>query len=103
MPFWVLTKTWMAETGDAILWFDLIGTWPIVDTTTPARKTMFQMLGVFAEFERFQEPVRAGLQRAGKQLGWPSCGYNQCSPSGRHERPQDGCQSEAAQHQLHQS
>jgi DNA invertase Pin-like site-specific DNA recombinase len=81
----------MAGTGEAILWFDLIGTWPIVDTTTPAGKTMFQMLGVFAEFERFQEPVRAGLQRAGKQLGWPSCGYNQCSPSGRHERPQDGC------------
>ena len=38
-----------------------------LDTTTPAGKAMFQMLGVFAEFERsiIQERVRAGLQRAG--------------------------------------
>jgi DNA invertase Pin-like site-specific DNA recombinase len=47
-----------------------------LDTTTPARKAMFQMLGVFAEFERsiIQERVRAGLRRAvveGKQLGRP--------------------------------
>jgi DNA invertase Pin-like site-specific DNA recombinase len=45
-----------------------------LDTTTPAGKAMFQMLGVFAEFERFQERVRAGLQRAkreGKRLGRP--------------------------------
>jgi DNA invertase Pin-like site-specific DNA recombinase len=37
-----------------------------LDTTTPAGKAMFQMLGVFAEFERsiIQERVRAGLQRA---------------------------------------
>jgi len=46
------------------------------DTTTPAGKAMFQMLGVFAEFERsiIQERVRAGLQRAkreGKRLGRP--------------------------------
>jgi DNA invertase Pin-like site-specific DNA recombinase len=45
-------------------------------TTTPAGKAMFQMLGVFAEFERsiIQERVRAGLQRArkeGKRLGRP--------------------------------
>ena len=45
-----------------------------LDTTTPAGKAMFQMLGVFAEFERsiIQERVRAGLQRAkreGKRLG----------------------------------
>jgi DNA invertase Pin-like site-specific DNA recombinase len=34
-----------------------------VDTTTPAGKAMFQMMGVFAEFERamIQERVRAGL------------------------------------------
>ena len=34
-----------------------------LDTTTPAGKAMFQMLGVFAEFERaiIQERVRAGL------------------------------------------
>ena len=48
-----------------------------LDTTTPAGKAMFQMLGVFAEFERsiIQERVRAGLARArseGKQLGRPT-------------------------------
>jgi DNA invertase Pin-like site-specific DNA recombinase len=48
-----------------------------VDTTTPAGKAMFQMLGVFAEFERslIQERVKAGLARArseGKTLGRPS-------------------------------
>jgi DNA invertase Pin-like site-specific DNA recombinase len=47
-----------------------------VDTTTPAGKALFQMMGVFAEFERgmIQERVRAGLQRAvadGKRLGRP--------------------------------
>jgi DNA invertase Pin-like site-specific DNA recombinase len=47
-----------------------------LDTTTPARKAMFQMMGVFAEFERamIQERVRAGLRRArdeGKRLGRP--------------------------------
>jgi DNA invertase Pin-like site-specific DNA recombinase len=47
-----------------------------VDTTTPAGKAMFQMMGVFAEFERamIQERVRAGLARArseGKRLGRP--------------------------------
>jgi DNA invertase Pin-like site-specific DNA recombinase len=47
-----------------------------LDTTTPAGKAMFQMLGVFAEFERsiIQERVRAGLRRArseGKRLGRP--------------------------------
>ena len=47
-----------------------------LDTTTPAGKVMFQMMGVFAEFERamIQERVRAGLARAkeeGKQLGRP--------------------------------
>jgi DNA invertase Pin-like site-specific DNA recombinase len=46
------------------------------DTTSPGGKAMFQMLGVFAEFERsiIQERVRAGLRRAkaeGKQLGRP--------------------------------
>src|SRR5450830_840263 len=37
-----------------------------VNTTTPAGKAMFQMLGVFAEFERsmIQERVKAGLGRA---------------------------------------
>lgn len=47
-----------------------------VDTTTPAGRALFQMMGVFAEFERsmIQERVKAGLQRAraqGKKLGRP--------------------------------
>jgi len=47
-----------------------------LDTTTPSGKAMFQMMGVFAEFERamIQERVHAGLRRAvdeGKQLGRP--------------------------------
>jgi DNA invertase Pin-like site-specific DNA recombinase len=45
-----------------------------LDTTTPAGKAMFQMMGVFVEFERamIQERVRAGIARAnceGKRLG----------------------------------
>ena len=47
-----------------------------LDTSTPAGKAMFGMLGVFAEFERsmIQERIRAGLARArarGKRLGRP--------------------------------
>jgi DNA invertase Pin-like site-specific DNA recombinase len=47
-----------------------------LDTTTPAGKAMFQIMGVFAEFERamIQERVRAGLARAkseGKRLVAP--------------------------------
>ncbi len=47
-----------------------------LDTTTPAGKAMFQMMGVFAEFERamIRERVKAGLVRAraqGKTLGRP--------------------------------
>ena len=47
-----------------------------VDTTTPAGRALFQMLGVFAEFERaiIVERVRAGIARArteGKHLGRP--------------------------------
>src|SRR5947209_4760145 len=45
-----------------------------LDTATPSGKAMFQMLGVFAEFERAMivERVKAGLSRArsqGKRLG----------------------------------
>ena len=45
-----------------------------LDTSTPAGKAMFQMLGVFAEFKRsmIRERVMAGLNRAkadGTQLG----------------------------------
>ena len=47
-----------------------------IDTTTPAGKAMFQMMGVFAEFERamIRERVNAGLARArsqGTKLGRP--------------------------------
>ena len=47
-----------------------------IDTTTPSGKMMYQMCGVFAEFERsmIQERVKAGLARAkaqGKKLGRP--------------------------------
>ncbi len=47
-----------------------------LDTSTPAGRAMFGMLGGFAEFERslIQERVRAGLERArarGKRLGRP--------------------------------
>lgn len=47
-----------------------------LDTSTPSGRAMFQMLGVFAEFERsiIQERVYAGLARAkanGRQLGRP--------------------------------
>jgi DNA invertase Pin-like site-specific DNA recombinase len=51
-----------------------------IDTTTPAGKAMFQMMGVFAEFERSMivERVRAGVARAkasgtksGKAFGRP--------------------------------
>lgn len=48
-----------------------------LDTSTPAGKAMFQMMGVFAEFERAMivERVKAGLSRArsqGKRLGRPA-------------------------------
>jgi DNA invertase Pin-like site-specific DNA recombinase len=51
-----------------------------IDTTTPAGRALFQMLGVFAEFERsiIQERIKAGMARArkygtrsGKPIGQP--------------------------------
>ncbi len=47
-----------------------------IDTSTPSGKMLFQMMGVFAEFERtmIQERIHAGLRRAkanGKTLGRP--------------------------------
>ena len=47
-----------------------------LNTSTPSGKAMFQMLGVFSEFERgmIKERVKAGLNRArgqGKRLGRP--------------------------------
>ena len=48
-----------------------------IDTTTPAGKALFQMMGVFAEFERamIQDRVRAGLERAKAQGKVGACGY----------------------------
>jgi DNA invertase Pin-like site-specific DNA recombinase len=51
-----------------------------IDTTTPAGKAMFQMMGVFAEFERsmIQERVKSGIARAkagGKHCGRPHVHY----------------------------
>jgi DNA invertase Pin-like site-specific DNA recombinase len=52
-----------------------------INTTTPAGKALFQMMGVFAEFERemIRERVRAGMARArskgtksGKSIGRPT-------------------------------
>jgi len=54
-----------------------------VDTSTPAGKALFQMLGVFAEFERsiIQERIAAGIARgrakgtrSGKAFGRPKAG-----------------------------
>ena len=44
-----------------------------IDTTTPAGKAMFQMMGVFAEFERSMivERVRAGVARRSFTRGTP--------------------------------
>jgi DNA invertase Pin-like site-specific DNA recombinase len=52
-----------------------------VDTTTPAGRALFQMMGVFAEFERamIRERVMAGLQRAKAnhvRLGRPKVAAN---------------------------
>jgi DNA invertase Pin-like site-specific DNA recombinase len=52
-----------------------------LDTSTPSGKALFQMCGVFAEFERAMivERVRAGLKRArseGKRLGRPPVGVH---------------------------
>lgn len=53
-----------------------------IDTTTASGKAMFQMIGVFAEFERamISERVKAGLNRArakGKRIGRPSVRTNE--------------------------
>lgn len=55
---------------------DLVLHQQAIDTTTPAGRAMYQMLGVFAEFEReiIRARVNAGLVKArqrGARLGWP--------------------------------
>ena len=56
------------------------------DTSTPPGRALFQMLGVFAEFERAMiiERVRVGLKRAkaeGKTLGRPKIREDVVEPS----------------------
>ena len=64
------------QASDVDLYLDRQG----IDTTTPAGKALFQLMGVFAEFERamIRERVHAGLARArkfgtksGKPVGRP--------------------------------
>lgn len=55
-----------------------------IDTSTPAGRMMWQLLGVFAEFERemIRERVSAGLRKArnrGVKLGRPRIGADQVS------------------------
>jgi DNA invertase Pin-like site-specific DNA recombinase len=66
-----------------------------IDTTTPAGKALFQMCGVFAEFERamIQERVKAGLSRAraqGKRLGRPNVAPSVVSKVKSHRRKGQG-------------
>ena len=45
-----------------------------IDTQTPSGKAMFQMIGVFAEFERsmISERVKLGMARTDKKIGRPT-------------------------------
>ena len=45
-----------------------------LDTSTPSGKMMFQMIGVFAEFERsmISERVKLGMARTDKKIGRPT-------------------------------
>ena len=51
---WFFRRTWSEEKDQLIA----------IDTTTPGGKALFQMMGVFAEFERsmIRERVKAGLE-----------------------------------------
>jgi DNA invertase Pin-like site-specific DNA recombinase len=71
-----------------------------LDTSTPAGKAMFQMMGVFAEFERaiIVERVKAGLARAvseGKRLGRPKLGAEKERAVRRHLAKGTGVQKTA--------
>jgi DNA invertase Pin-like site-specific DNA recombinase len=53
-----------------------------IDTSTPAGKALFQMIGVFSEVEMIRERTRAGLARArasGKRLGRPQLGADKAA------------------------
>jgi DNA invertase Pin-like site-specific DNA recombinase len=64
-----------------------------IDTSTPSGKAMFQMVGVFAEFERamIQDRVKAGLARArkeGQTLGRPR--VSEATEASIHKRREQG-------------
>src|SRR5438552_994531 len=69
-------RAWLAVSNAASSSVDLYLHQQALDTSTPAGRALFQMLGVFAEFERAMivERMKAGLRRAtaqGKKLGRP--------------------------------
>ena len=75
-----------------------------LDTTTPAGRAMFGMLGVFAEFERamIQSRVAAGLARAraaGVRLGRTEGGRRDSGPSRRRGRGPEDCKGTWGRHQ----
>ncbi len=60
-----------------------------IDTSTPAGKAMFHIMGVFAEFERamIQERVKAGLARAKSNGTWGMSVKHCCPNLTVHFRP----------------
>ena len=80
----------------------------VPSSTTPAGKAMFQMLGVFAEFERaiIRERVLAGMARAkakakgtksGKPIGRPAHPARRAAIRSAHEAGGVGLRAVAAQ------
>ena len=78
----------------------------VPSSTTPAGKAMFQMLGVFAEFERaiIRERVVAGMARArakgtksGKPIGRPAHPARRAAIRSAHEAGGVGLRAVAAQ------
>ena len=57
---------------------DFVSVTESIDTTSPAGKLLFQMLGAVAEFERslIRERVRAGIKNTTKRLGRPRASFD---------------------------
>jgi len=77
-----------------------------VDTTTPGGRALFQMMGVFAEFERamIQERVKAGLARAvarGAKLARPQISTRK--QRAIRQAKAEGCRSGRSRPELGQS
>jgi len=71
-----------------------------IDTSTPAGRAMFQMLGVFAEFElaMLKDRTRAGMARAraqGKQIGRQPVSQEKIDAIRRYRREGHGIQKTA--------